>query len=594
MLTAAAQPATAHSGGRGAVTTDFTLTILHANDGESQLLGAPADANYGGVARFTTLVEKLRKAEKRPAAARQGESRTNRGVVTLSSGDNFLAGPQFAASLDRGVPFYDSIAVGHIGYDALALGNHEFDFGPDVLADFVSGVPGKPPFLSANLDVGPEPSLAELERRGRIAPATVVKEHGERIGVVGAVTPDLASLSSPRNVVIGEVRDAVQGQVDKLTRKGIDKIILVSHLQDIQEERALVPQLRNVDVVIGGGGGELLATPDAPLVPGDTVTTDPTTGEPLAYPLYAKDAGGATVPIVTTNGDYKYVGRLVVNFDKKGRVLSVADRSDPVRVSGLAPDAVAPDRKVQRTVVEPVAAYVEGLEANVVATSDAPLEGRRDPGVRTVETNLGNLLADALLDAGRDQAAEYGVAPPQVALQNSGGIRNNSLIPAGGVTELDTYSIAPFSNFVAVVPDVPRAQLKELLENAVSSSPAADGRFAQVAGLRFEYDVARTAQQVTDEGTVTRAGERVRDVVLDDGTVLVMDGAVVEGAGIPVVTNDFSARGGDQYPFRGLPFTSVGLTYQQALLGYLTDDLAGRVTAVDYPEGGSGRIVRLG
>jgi 5'-nucleotidase len=177
-----------------------------------------------------------------------------------------------------------------------------------------------------------------------------------------------------------------------------------------------------------------------------------------------------------------------------------------------------------------------------------------------------------------------------VALQNGGGIRNNSLIPAGPLTELDTFAIAPFGNFVSVVPDVPRAQFKEVLENAVSLAPAADGRFAQVAGFRFSYDPAGTAQVVDNAGNVLTPGERVRSVVLADGTVIVAAGQVVDGAPIVVATNDFSARGGDQYPFRGLPFTTVGATYQQALASYLVNDLGGLVSRADYPEGGSGRI----
>jgi 5'-nucleotidase len=137
---------------------------------------------------------------------------------------------------------------------------------------------------------------------------------------------------------------------------------------------------------------------------------------------------------------------------------------------------------------------------------------------------------------------------------------------------------------------VPRAQFKEILENAVSAAPAADGRFAQVAGFSFGYDPTRTAQVVNDAGTVLTPGERVRSVTLADGTVIVADGQVVAGAPVAVATNDFSARGGDQYPFRGLPFTTVGVTYQQALASYLVTDLGGLVSQADYPEGGSGRI----
>jgi 5'-nucleotidase len=574
--------------------SDFTLTILHNNDGESKLLGAPASADFGGVARFATLVDDLKDAAVKGRAPAGQANR--RGVIMLSSGDNFLAGPEFQASLDKGVPFYDSIALREIGYDAMAIGNHEFDFGPDVLADFIAGF-GKhgPEFVSANLDVSAEPRLAQLAEDGTIVASTVVIENDEPIGIVGATTPALPSISSPRNVVVSEdVAGLVQDQVDLLTSQRVDKIILISHLQNIAEDQALIPTLHNVDVAIAGGGDELLANPGDLLVPGDVVSVDPVTGRPRPYPTIATDADGVTVPIITTAGDYKYVGRLIVNFDRNGHVLGVDGSSGPVRVSGVAPDAVAADPDLVASVVEPVTAYIAALAQNVIAQSEVALDGRRDPGVRTLETNLGNLMADALLSSARARAAEFGVDPPDVALQNGGGIRNNSLIPAGPITQLTTFSIAPFPNFVSVVPDVPRAQFKELLENAVSRIPVADGRFAQVGGFEFSYDATRTAQVVTNEGIVLTPGDRVRSVTLDDGTVIVDDGVVVPGPAVSIVTNDFSARGGDQYPFRGLPFTTVGITYQQALAEHLTVALGGLVTAADYPEGGEGRIVRLG
>jgi 5'-nucleotidase len=244
-------------------------------------------------------------------------------------------------------------------------------------------------------------------------------------------------------------------------------------------------------------------------------------------------------------------------------------------------------------VVAPVQAFVESLDENVLARSEVALNGEREPGVRTEETNLGNLMADALLFGGRQHAGEFSVVQPDIALQNGGGIRNNSVIPPGPLTELDTFAIAPFSNFVSVVPDVPRSQVKEILENAVSAIPVADGRFAQVAGFRFTYDPSQQAQVVDDEGNVLTPGERVQSVVLDDGTVIVENGQVVDGDPIAIATNDFSARGGDQYPFRGLPFTTVGVTYQQALADYLVTGLNGLVSDEEYPEGGEGRIEQV-
>jgi 2',3'-cyclic-nucleotide 2'-phosphodiesterase (5'-nucleotidase family) len=564
----------------------FWLTILHNNDGESKLLSPGAGLeDFGSIARFKTVVDML-KDEALTGPPSEAQRGFKRGVVMLSSGDNFLAGPEFNASLEKGVPFYDSIALELVGYDAFAIGNHEFDFGPDVLADFIVGIE-KVPFLSANLDVSGEPALRALERRGRIAGAVVVRERGERIGIVGATTPALPFISSPRNVTVDpDVAGAIQGEVNRLERKGINKVILISHLQSVQEDLALAPQLRGIDVMIAGGGDELLANPGDLLVPGDVVAGP--------YPLTAMNAEGKTLPVITTPGDYKYVGELGVGFDRNGNI--VAMNSGPVRVSGVAPDAVEPDPVVQALVADPVQAAVEALAQNQIAISEVPLDGRRVPGVRTQETNEGSLIADAHLHQARKLAPGFGVDVPQVALQNGGGIRNNNLIPAGPITELDTFSMLPFSNFICVVEDIPAAQFKEILENAVSRVEAGDGRFAQVAGFRFTWDANGTPQVLDADLNVVTPGTRIREVTLDDGTQIVSSGAVVSGApSLDIATIDFNARGGDQYPFRGAPFTTLGISYQQSLLNYIVepDGLNGLITAARYPEGGSGRITRL-
>ncbi|MGW8531639.1 MULTISPECIES: bifunctional metallophosphatase/5'-nucleotidase [Nocardiopsidaceae] len=568
---------------------DFTLTILHANDPESQLLSASGQDDFGGAARFTTLLDRLRETEGDGAEAGADEAR-ERGVVTVNSGDMYLPGPEFAASQEDGAPSYDAIAANHARYDAISMGNHEFDFGPDVYADFVDQLTGDTTVVAANVDVSAEPALAAQEAAGRIAPSTVVEVSGERVGIVGALYPPLATVTSPRGVVVEDLVVPVQAEVDRLTGEGVDKIIMISHLQNIAYEERVARELTGVDAIVAGGGHEVMAGPDDVLVPGDEVTAHPETGEPLAYPLVATAPDGTAVPIVTAGSNYKYVGRLVVNFDG-GDLVSVSERSGPVRVSGAGADAVSPHPGVEAEVTGPVADHVAQLAETEVALSEVDLDGVQNPGVRTRETNLGNLVADGLLDTGRRNAGEYGVPEPQIGIQNGGGIRNASVLPAGPLSALDTYSVAPFANQVAVVPDLPRSQVKELLEQGVAAAPAASGAFMQVAGVNFAYDPARTAQAVDDAGTVTTPGERVRNVILHDGTVLVRDGEVVDGDPVTVVTNDFSARGGDMYPFRDAPFTVVGATYQVALERLLTDTLEGRVTAQAYPEGGSGRIV---
>jgi 5'-nucleotidase/UDP-sugar diphosphatase len=563
---AAAAAGTSLAGTKGS----FTLTLLHNNDGESKLISASASQpDFGGIARFATVVANAK-------AAAPG------GVLMLTSGDNFLAGAQWDCSLSHGVPYYDSIALNLIGYDALCLGNHDFDFGPDVLANFIEGFAPEVPFLSANLDVSPEPALAALAAVGRIAPSTLLEIEGRLVGVVGATTTQLPFISSPGDVIVNpDVQGAVQAQIDDLIAAGAKVIVLTSHLQSVTEDLALVPTLRGVDIAIAGGGDDLLANPGTPLLPGDTAVGP--------YPILVADADGRTVPVVTTTGDYRYLGRLEATFDAAGELVSINPDSGPIRVlGGDYPDAVTADPTIQALVVDPVETCVAELASNVIAENEVPLDGRTSQ-VRSRETNEGNLCADALRWQASQLAATYGVPEPQVALQNGGGIRNNSIVPVGPFTELDSYGILPFANFVSVFPEVPVETFKAVLENAVSriapppgAPTSGSGRFAQVSGFRFTYNVDLPP------------GSRVTGVVLDNGPVVVSNGMVVEGAEpITVATIDFLARGGDQYPFGDLPFVNLGVTYQQALENFVIDGLGGVISAEAYPVEGQGRIVRL-
>ncbi|MGH3097246.1 MAG: bifunctional metallophosphatase/5'-nucleotidase [Streptosporangiales bacterium] len=605
----AATPGTAYAAGpgHGSGRPAFTLTLMHSNDMESQLLGVDAggaELGYGGVARFATVVDQLRRdATHGPPGP--GEA-AHRAALVLSSGDNYLAGPEFTASLEHGIPFYDATAMRLIGYDASAIGNHGFDFGPDTFADFVQSTKGAFPFVSANIDVSGEPRLAEFADDGTIVARTVVRKRGARIGLVGLTTPALPTITSPRNVTVSDdLVNIVRKQVAALTDSGVNKVVLVSHLQDIDNERALVHELDGVDVVVGGGGAELLANDDDRLVPGDERSINPDTGEPYSYPIVESDVDGTQVPIVTTNGDYKYVGHLRVSFDRAGNVIpgSWKSASGPVRVSGVGPDAVEPDPQVQKRVVEPVAAFLDELRNTVVADARVPLDGVQTH-VRSEETNLGDLMADSLLWTGRQQAEEFGVPEPQVAIQNGGGIRNDSVIGPGEVTAFDTFSIAPFPNLVAVQSGVTRDAFKALLERFVSAAPSPEGRFGQIAGFSFTYDPSEQAQVIDEQsGEIATPGERVQEATLagpdgepstGDDIPVVQGGQVVAGDPITLATNDFSARGGDAYPLGEFDFTVVGKTYQQALVDYLKGPLGGKVTSDQYAEGGGGRITATG
>ncbi len=384
----------------------------------------------------------------------------------------------------------------------------------------------------------------------------------------------------------------IQSEVNKLEASGVNKIVLISHLQDLDADIALVRRISGVDLVVAGGGNELLANGGDLLVPGDE--------EPYGtYPILATDLNGTEVPVVTTTGRYSYLGKLVVHFDGEGNLIDIDEEaSGLIRIAGGDnPDAVEPDAQVRELVVDPILEFLDD-RVQPIAISQVDLEGRRSQ-VRSRETNLGNLMADSLLWEAQRLAVDYDAAPPDVALQNGGAIRSGIVLPAGPIRLLDTFDMAPFSNLVTVLENISREQFKEVLENAVSRAVDGDreggtGRFAQVSGFSFEWSDSGTAQVLGPDGGVEVAGTRVQRVILDDGTAIVASGKVASGPALTVTVIDFLAKGGDEYPFRGAPFTNLGVTYQQALANYLQDrnSLNGVVTGEEYPLGGEGRIKR--
>ncbi len=549
----------------GPALAQTTVTVLHNNDGESQLISAGDDelAAYGGAARFISVLDRARA--------------TFDNTVLISSGDNFIPSPEFTASLNDGV-FYDARLINRAGYDAITLGNHEFDFGPDLLADFIPAVDAGTPFLGANFDFSGEPRLQQLADAGRIVDSTVVNlPGGDRVGIVGGATDRLPSVTSSRNVRVSDPAPAIQAAIDALEAQGVNKIILSTHLQSINEEIELVGQLRGVDVVIAGGGDELLANPSDPLLPTDDiadalpypVVTQTDTGAPIT------NADGRTVPIVTTPGEYRYLGALEVQFDADGNV--VATQGGPLVVADQSVEPVVgvqPDAGVQADVVDPVAAFVAALDRNIIARTETPLNGVRGD-IRTQRTDYGTLIAQALTWTAQQQADEFGVPLADIGIANGGGIRNNTIL-TGNLSELDTFDTLPFSNFVTLVENVPADQLKALLENAVSEVENVQGKFAQVAGFDYEF----TTEQ--------DPGNRIISITLKDGTPIVVDGEVVSDKTFNIATVDFLARGGDDYDFGTDEFTALGLSYQQALANYLSVALDGQITQARIEAGLAG------
>ena len=544
---------------------DFVLTILHSSAGESRLL--PDEGTVPGAARFVTVMKQLR-------ADAPGDR-----LVTLGSGDNIRASPELEVSLGRGGSLYDSVALSGV-YDAMAIGSGDFRLGPDVVVRLIEGFRPAIPFLVANLDVSQEPVLQSLVDAGLIARSTVIGDGGDRIGVIGVVTPALPDISSPRNAKTSRIFPAVQAEVARLEELGVNKIVLVANLQDLFEEAQLARSLHGVDVIVSGGGNYLLRNE------GDSCLEGVEAIAP--YPIWLEDGSGSEIPLAAVPGWYRCIGELRVTFDTEGNVLAAEGRS-----VGVGFD-VPPDPGVQAEVVTPLATAVGRIEAEAIGVTEVQLDGRTSM-LGMSATNAGNLVADALLDSATRRAEAFGRNPPDVAIQHAGSIRNNSVIPAGDITTATTWDIAPFDSFVAVG-DVPRQVLHVLLEQALDRIPDAGDHFPQISGFSVTYDPTAPAREIArdrDCSLVGDPGARVREVVLDDGTVIVRDGEVIPGAPVAIATLDFLALGGECYPLAGFPFTNLGVSYQQALVDYISGDLGGVITATDYPADGDGRITTV-
>lgn len=584
------------------------LTLLHVGDQESWLLSAQGNLRdnasqaisfYGGVDRLASVM----------ANAQAQAEAAGRTVLKLNAGDAFLPGPRWNASkallgtahADGGQDFFDAIAMRHIGFHAAVFGNHEFDEGAATAARFaaVSGTT----YLSSNLNFQSTPAFSSLANAGRVAPYTMVStSKGHQIALVGATTPLLPRISSPGPVSLLNhdplqseqqnlirMTELVQQNVDAARAAGAKTVVLMSHLQNWNNERQIViPRLQGVDVVVSGGGHELMADADDRLLPGDARAL-------TGHPQLVKDRTGRDVAVVTSSFGNRYVGELNIEVDDSTGAIRAIEGSRLLRVSGNAADAdrVQGDSFLKTSVIDPVKGYVDVLNSTRIGSSQVSLNGVRgskglpgsfEAGVRNSETNLGNLVADAMRFAGK----------ADVAIQNGGGIRAG--IAAGDVTVGDTFNVLPFTNLVRRAPSVDAGQLKQILEHSVATASAAgdvNGRFAQVSGLRVIYDTQRNA------------GSRVLKVTLDDGTVLIDNGVVVNGLRrFSLSTIDFTAAGGDGYPFAaaGVLFENAvdTITYQEALERFISSPLAqgglgGLITAERYgtanPLDAAGRLV---
>ena len=546
----------------------LTLQVLHASDFEAGI------AALDDAPRFSSVLNAL-KADF-PAA-----------TLVLSSGDNYIPGPFFTASADPAAPFNgikgrgDIAILNALGVQASCFGNHEFDDNTAqvrslVLPDAAAGYAGTAfPYLSANLNFAPDSSLASLVTadaqeaaagRNKIARSTVLTVAGQRIGVVGATTTELRAISSPGNVGVSQNLAAdIQASVDVLLARGINKIILLAHLQQFTREFELAGQLRDVDLIIGGGSHAPFAKPGDRLRSGDTAAA--------AYPVPFTSASGEPVYVVNTGANYRYVGRLIASFDEAGRLTGFDPRSGAYATDaqGVVDTGNAnPEPAVLQTVTT-LGAILDAKDGNRFGRTTVYLNGLRN-SVRTEETNLGDLTADANLWRARqtDPATV-------ISLKNGGGIRDAigavssaggsaTLIPPpanprvgkreGEVSQLDIENSLRFNNALSLL-TLTAQQLRDTMEWAVAGS-GTPGQFPQVSGLSFSFVPTNAPMTYVRDANgvptaISSAGQRLRNLVVirsDDSQDLVVENGQLVGdpnRTFRIVTLNFLASGGDSY-----------------------------------------------
>ncbi len=462
---------------------DYSLNIIHINDLHSRVepiskydstCGSEDNAEgkcFGGYARIVTKINELR------------EQLSGENVIVLDAGDQYQGSLMYTTYKgDVEAEFAELV-----GFDAMAVGNHEFDDGDEGLAKLADNVSF--PVISGNIDVSASNILA-----GKIDNHTVLDVNGTKVGIVSALAVDTVETSSPSDAIVWtDEIEALRADVATLEAEGVDIIIALTHV-GLRKDLEIAGAVEGLDAVVGGHSHTLLSN---------------TAEGALAYPQMI-----GNVPVVQAYAFSKYVGHLKLEFDDAGNVTSAS--GDTILVDA----SVAEDEAVLARVAE-LAGPIDEMKTRVVASTEAPIGGDRAL-CRAMECEMGSLIADAMLERVKDQGIS-------VAIQNGGGIRAS--IDAGEVTMGEVLTVLPFQNTLSTF-EVTGAVLKAALENGVSQLEDGAGRFAQVAGLTYAFDGS------------AEAGSRVSDVmVMKDGAAMPLDMEATYG----VVSNNYVRGGGDGY-----------------------------------------------
>ncbi len=457
-------------------------------------------------------------------------------VLLMDAGDFIQGDPTVSTS--EGATAVELMNLA--GYDVAAPGNHEFDYGYANLKELA----GKAdfPIVAANVLYGGKAAFNDN--------VTFTAPDGTKIGVFGLDTPETATKAHPAKIkgvtflADDKLFACAQEQVDELEAEGCDIIVCLGHLGIDDESTGnrsmdLLEEVDGIDLFIDGHShSDLEAIAGA--VGEDCMVND---------------------TILTSTGTkFENIG-LVVISDGVMEATSIPTADITVKPDGTVANRAAAIQKA-----------VDDEYGAVFAKTEVELNGVKAE-VRTGETNLGNLITDALV-----WGAEEAGTKVDAAVTNGGGIRAS--ISKGNITKKDINTVLPFGNTLSIV-KVTGAELLEALEASTYCTPETIGGFPHVSGIVFTVDTSKVYDQGSQyPGSTYYAPKSIQRVSIQS----VGGKAFDPKATYTIATNDFLAAGGDTYyAFKTASVNyDLGAPMDEVVMEYITKELKGVVTAEDY------------
>ena len=476
-------------------------------------------------------------------------------LVLVADAGDFSQGTTYV-STNKGLAAIEMMNAA--GYDVVTLGNHEFDFGYAQLMENLEQATFET--ISANVLLDNGVSI--------LSGYVIFANQDLKIAFVGLETPETATKVNPGLIqeihftAFNDLYDCAQAAVDAV-REEADIVIGLWHLGVDKESAAngyrsidVLNKVEGVDFVIDGHS--------------HTVMTEGEGGE----------------PIQSTGTKFAHIGVIVIDNETK----AIEDHF-LVDTAGIEKDAevLAKAQAIMDEVNEKYGA--------VFATSEVELNGAKAPGNRTEETNLGDLITDAMVWSVVKEGGIEQVEPNQVVgITNGGGIR--AAIAQGDVTMNDINTVLPFGNTVAVV-YVTGEEMLEALEASTFCTPDAIGGYPQTSGIEWTLDTTKAYDQgelyykLNGDPTSYYGPASIQRV-----TITAINGEPFDPeATYAVVTNDFCQTGGDTYNVFKNAYVAgnafdTGIPMDEAVMAYITDVLNGVVTAEAYgaPRGSETQI----